>query len=662
MLEVRRVSLAAMLLIPAGLVVYFAFNTGGFYPGAPAYVAMLLCVAMAVRALLGRFPLAGASRLLLIATASMSLYTLLTLLSGLWSHAPGVARVEFDLPLLYLLAMVMCGSIARTRTRLRWVLRGLAAATVIVCGSGLITRTLPHVWPTTPTIVNNRLSFPVTYWNVLGLLAALGIVLCVHLSSDLREHSSARVLGAGAVPILASTLLFTFSRGGIAICLLVLVVYGLLGRPRGLLSSLVAVAPTTAVAVKAAYGAGLLGTFHVTTPAAVAQGHHVAVVVAICVAVTMVLRAGLVAFVDEPLRGVALFGYMRRPPAWTGWLIVAVVAAILIVGFRHPLSREYHAFFRSKPVNQSLARNRLTDPSNNGRVDQWKVAIRGFKRAPVLGHGAGTYQDEWARHRPNDAFVLDAHSLYLETLDELGVVGLILLVIPMALILIRVATRIRGRARPLYAAVFAVLLGWALHAAVDWDWEMPVVGVIFFSLGGFVLGRRTRPDGSPRSRLAELSSRLPFRLPLAAAFLLLAVVPAFTWVSQQKLDAASYAFAQGDCVTARHASLDSISVLGNRADPYEVIAYCDVRMGQAGAAVSAIQRAVSLDPGDWNYRYDLAIMRAADGLDPRAAARTAHQFDPREPLVQQEWHLFRTGSPALWKREAVAIVNSFNVL
>ncbi len=99
-------SLAGMLFIPAGLVLYFAFNTGGFYPGAPAYTAMLLCVVLAGRMLLARNPLCRGSWPLLPGRWIDGLYTLLTLLSGLWSHAPGVARVEFDLPLVYLLAMV----------------------------------------------------------------------------------------------------------------------------------------------------------------------------------------------------------------------------------------------------------------------------------------------------------------------------------------------------------------------------------------------------------------------------------------------------------------------------------------------------------------------------------------------------------------------------
>jgi hypothetical protein len=39
------------------------------------------------------------------------------------------------------------------------------------------TRLPPHVWPTNANIANSRLSFPVTYWNVVGLLAPFGIVL-----------------------------------------------------------------------------------------------------------------------------------------------------------------------------------------------------------------------------------------------------------------------------------------------------------------------------------------------------------------------------------------------------------------------------------------------------------------------------------------------------
>ncbi len=65
------------------------------------------------------------------------------------------------------------------------------------------------MWHTAPGVSNERLSYPVTYWNTLGLLAALGIVLAFHLSCSLSERRVVRVLAAGVLPLLAVTLFFT---------------------------------------------------------------------------------------------------------------------------------------------------------------------------------------------------------------------------------------------------------------------------------------------------------------------------------------------------------------------------------------------------------------------------------------------------------------------
>src|SRR5439155_7523569 len=140
---------------------------------------------------------------------------------------------------------------------------------------------------------DERLSYPVTYWNALGLLASLGIVLVVHLTTDFREPRWLRVASAAAAPLLGATILLTFSRGGIAACILGLAAYLLLGRPRGALTGLAAVAPLTAVAVRAAYDATLVASTTYTRPAAVAQGHHLARVVLLCAGGAAVLRAVL---------------------------------------------------------------------------------------------------------------------------------------------------------------------------------------------------------------------------------------------------------------------------------------------------------------------------------------------------------------------------------
>jgi hypothetical protein len=441
------------------------------------------------------------------------------------------------------------------------------------------------------------------------------------------------------------------------------VVYVLMGRPRGLVSSFLAVVPPTAISLKVAYDADWLAARGATDSHAVAQGHHVAVVVAICAVGAAVLRAALAPSLDERLKQVALPVRVRRRATWVGWVSALGAVVIVVATFHGAIAREYHRFLTpAGPGNRGDLRARLTDPANNGRLEEWKVAWHQFQRAPVLGHGAGTFQDTWARYRPDTLFVRDAHSLYLETLDELGVVGLALLLVAILSVLARAASRVRGPGRPLYAAVFAVLLGWALHAGLDWDWEMPVVTVIFFSLGGFVLSRPARPSQPAEQNPSALPAGVPIRAAAGLAFALLAVLPAFTWVSQVKLDDAAYAFSRGDCRTAQHSALSSISTLGIRAEPYEFVAYCDMRLGMPRLALAAIDHAVRLDPGNWNYRYDVGLMRAAAGVDPRSAARLALAMDPREPLVRREWNALRTGNPTKWKAEAHAIADAFTTL
>lgn len=269
MLDSRRVAGASLLVLAAGLVTFFAFNSGGFYPGPPAYAAVLVCIVLALRVTLAERPFEGAGLPMAVGSAALALYALWTLVSQAWSHAPGRALVEFDRPLVYLVALTLFGSIAHTRERLAWILRALTVAIIVICTCGLVTRVLPRVWPTTADIANNRLSFPVTYWNVLGLLGALGIVLCVHFASDTREHPVVRILAAASAPILATTIYFTFSRGSIAGALIGVVAYLLIARPKGLLSAALAIGPATAVAVKVAYDANLLATPNPATPAAV---------------------------------------------------------------------------------------------------------------------------------------------------------------------------------------------------------------------------------------------------------------------------------------------------------------------------------------------------------------------------------------------------------
>src|SRR4051812_17142183 len=380
MATARRGALVALLLLPGALAVYAAFHGGGFFAGTQGKLALLLALILLLRFTVAENPFGGASAALAVAGGSLALLAGWILLSASWSDSPARALIEFDRALLYVLALVLFATLPMTPARLTWVLRGVAAAAIAVCTVALITRTLPHVWPVSPNVANERLSYPITYWNTLGLLGALGVVLCVHFTCSEREPLWVRLIAAGSVPILASTIYLTFSRSAIAVGALAALVYLLAARPRAAAGGLLAIVPTTAVAAVVIYKADALATEHPTTAEGVSQGRKAAIVIALCVVAAVVIRAAL-SRLDER---VAAAPPRRWPLAWVAGAAgvggVLVVVAFLAVGGGGYVHRQYDPFVHRKVPKQTGAlRTRLTDPSSNGRIDEWTVAIDSWK-------------------------------------------------------------------------------------------------------------------------------------------------------------------------------------------------------------------------------------------------------------------------------------------
>ncbi len=259
-------------------------------------------------------------------------------------------------------------------------------------------------------------------------------------------------------------------------------------------------------------------------------------------------------------------------------------------------------------------RSRLLVFNNNGRVDHWNVALDAWRADRWHGNGAGTFQNLWNRDRPFGFQVLDAHSLYFETMGELGTVGLVVLVIALLAIVGGLVARLRGPDRIGAAAVLAAADGMARARG-----------------RGLGLGahRRLRVAVRPRRDSAGAGSRAPagaamprlLRLVVALLVLFLALSPFNLWRSQTQLQRAAVAFEKGDCPTTIDRALDSLSAVSVRAEPWELIAYCDVRLGQPKLAVGAAEAAVRRDPNNWEYHYALALVRGADRQDPRPRPR-----------------------------------------
>jgi hypothetical protein len=173
-----------------------------------------------------------------------------------------------------------------------------------------------------------------------------------------------------------------------------------------------------------------------------------------------------------------LFLWTRSVRLRTAWL---ALQALLVAGvLASPLA-----------VNPTALEHALSE-----RPYYWWTAWNAVDDRPVAGSGAGTFDLIWSAGAPIPAYVLDAHSLYLETLVELGPLGLALV---LGALLVPVVTAVRTRT-PVAAVAAGAYVAFLFHAGVDWDWEMPAVTVAGLACGAAILAewKETASSGLAR--------------------------------------------------------------------------------------------------------------------------------------------------------------------
>jgi hypothetical protein len=302
-------------------------------------------------------------------------------------------------------------------------------------------------------------------------------------------------------------------------------------------------------------------------------------------------------------------------------LAAVVAVAVYYGGPVKTVQRAWSSFTTPLPQTQPDLRKRLFSFSGNHRYELYKAAWSDAKAHPLIGSGAGSYEEYWVQHRPAALIVRDAHSLYLEKLAELGIVGLVLLLIGFGAPL---RALLMGRRRMEAAAALGAYVGYLVGSGVDWQWELTAVTVPAVLIGGYLLVvARTEEREMTRSTQTVI---LVGAGVVACAALVFLVGNMFLSRGQSAADSGNWTAAARD---ARHAS----DWLPWSTSPLTALGEAQLASGETGAARRTFKAAIAKDERNWSLWLDLA--RASVGAPQRAALARATTLNPLSPEIRQ---------------------------
>jgi O-antigen ligase len=574
-----------------------------------------------------------------------------TALSVAWSVQPNDSWIEANRTLNY--AAAFAGAIALVRlfpTRWRSVLAGVMLATVYVSGYAVATKIFPATLDPSATLA--RLNAVFNYWNAVGLTAALGVPACLWLGSRREGHGVIAALAPAAVCLLLVTILLAYSRGALLALCVGLAVWFIVTPLRLRAVAVLAIGAIGAVPVIAWTFAQPALTTDVQTsvtgaitsgPSLAARGtagHELGLLLAAaciaCIAVAMVVR----------------FAALRRPPSAHArrrlGIAVLVAIALMPVGFAASLAASQRGLFGSISHDwNALTSTRAPLPSNSPtrltalgsiRALYWSDGLKIWNANPIVGVGAGGFQTAFLEYAPQGTLVEDAHGYVIQTLADLGLIGLALSLLVAAAWLAALARTVGPFRRHATApgtdsaerigllTLAATVAIFVVHSAIDITWFVPGDAVIALLCAGWIAGRGPGEEVLERGRASlDHLRRSPLVSLAAAAAILLAVIVAWAqWQplrSQDDTTAALIAQGNGDTAAAIADERSAISI-----DPLDYLPLQDLGLsenarGDALAGHAAYERAVQVQPSNPFTWYSLAYYDQIELNAPTAAVR-----------------------------------------
>jgi O-Antigen ligase len=619
------------LLLTAAVAISFfwiSFDHGSFDIGGRTLITVAVWWLLAGAVALDLWPVGRVPVEALVSAAGLAGLAILTSASIAWGATAEDALTELNRVLLYL-GVFLVAALGISKGNVGRLCDGAALGVGIIAALALFTRLYPSVIDTSEALRflpygRARLNYPVGYWNGLAILLALTIPLLLRLATVGRL--AVRAVAVSTLPVFGGVMYLTGSRTGVIAAVTAALAFIALTPRRLAASAAILLAGSATVGVVALFASrdalvdGPLGS-----AAAEAQGHSAApLILVMCVAAGIVYALGVVGARRLP---------RPNPLAEKIPLVVAAVLIIAAVAAADPLERfdDFKRLPTELQAEGAAVQGRIGDTSGNGRWQMWTAAAEQFRAHPIVGDGAGSFQSWWERHRPLVLFVRDAHSLYMETLGELGVVGLGFLLAALGAGAVAIGRRV-GQAeegpRVALAGTAATLAAFVIAAAADWMWEFTVVGVAGVAALGLVTGPaiaitdEPRPASRPRLRRALLA------LAATLTVIVLALIPLLGEIKVRDSQAATR---QGQLDVALEDALAARSLEPWAATPYLQVALVHESADRLPQARSWIVDAIDRDRSNWLLWLVKARIETKAG-DVRAARRSLTRARELNPL------------------------------